>query len=1452
MTAPRAGNPKPLSTTALCALGIVLAAGAPPAAAAISQTPLSVTQAVEPLVMFVMSNDHQLYYKAYADWNDLDGDGDPETTYKHSFDYYGYFDPDKCYDYDTSDNRFEPAAVSPDKYCDSVSGSWSGNFLNWASMARMDILRKVLYGGYRSTDSSSDTVLERTFLPTDAHSFAKYYAGPDIAKLTPFGSAPSVTLCNTTYATSGSSENAAEPPLLRVVQGDFRYWAANERWQCTWDDERRDATSGSNDTGSNTSDPDKASDGLGEKDYRVRVQVCVSGLIGSEECRQYPSGNYKPTGLLHDYGEEDTLKFGLMTGSYDKNKSGGVLRRNVGNFSSEVNANSDGTFTGVDGIVTTMDKLRIARYYYGSGNNDGLYNSTDSCSWGISSFTEGNCSNWGNPISEMYLEAVRYFAGLSATASFAATDSDYITNLTSENWSDPFTSDTWCARPNIILINASEVSYDDDTLDMSGLPGSPSASSLTNTVGDLEGISGNAFFVGENGTDNNQLCTAKTVAALGNVRGTCPGSPRLSGTYYASGISHWARTNDIRTDLQDDQIIITRAITLVGGVPRIQVPVPGSTGTVTILPACRNKYPNPDGNCAIVDFKIIAQDLQAGTGTFYVNWEDSEQGGDYDQDMKGTLSYAISTQDNSITITTDVNAKSTPHEMGFGYVISGTTLDGFHVHSGINGFDYTDPTGVTGCSDCVVGDSATSFTYSLGASSASLLEDPLWYAAKYGSFRDLNDNDRPDNNDPFVGDQEWDADGDGEPDGYFQVNNPAALGPALANVLTAVSGVSSSASVVANSITLQTGTYIYQARFYSDSWSGDLLALPLNSDGSIGMASWSARTQLDGQDWDTGREILTSTAAVAAGVPFRWDSLSAAQQTALQTHPDTGAVGDAAAGQARLEYLRGSDADELQNGGSLRDRESVLGDIVNSEPFYVGAPPYFYPDALEAAPYDTFASSKATRTGMLYAGANDGALHGFSAETGEELIAYVPRAVVANLPALTSIGYDDSHRFYVDGGPVAGDVYLPTAATWATVLVGGLGAGGAGIYALDVTDPVDFDEANAASLVLWDITSADTGYADLGHTFSKPAIVRLPDSDGGVWAAVFGNGYGGAAGSAVLYIADIEDGSLLYSVVADAGPGNGLSSVAPVDYDGDFKIDFIYAGDLKGNLWRFEPSGAGSWVVSFAGAALFTARDDAGSIQPITSRPEVGLHTLGGLQVFFGTGKYYETGDNNPNTGVTQSFYGIWDQLDGTSGITRAHLLEQQILGEASVNEYDTRWTSDNTATWHTGAGLPAGTPPTTHMGWYLDLLNPVGPTAEGEMQVTDAQLRGGRIIFTSMIPSAASCDFGGTGWLMELSAEDGGRPDEVIFDLNGDGLFDEADLVDTGADDDDGNPVMAIPTGKKSTAGVIQEPAIIAAGTKEYKYASGAKQAQIDVTTENPGEAAGGRQSWIELPSCP
>jgi type IV pilus assembly protein PilY1 len=616
---------------------------------------------------------------------------------------------------------------------------------------------------------------------------------------------------------------------------------------------------------------------------------------------------------------------------------------------------------------------------------------------------------------------------------------------------------------------------------------------------------------------------------------------------------------------------------------------------------------------------------------------------------------------------------------------------------------------------------------------------------------------------------------------------------------------------------------------------------------------------------------VTNSADTGTGVPFRWANIGATHQGELQP-------ADPAAnlrGAARLDYLRGDSAGEQINGGVFRNRTTKLGDIVSSSPTYVGKPPMGYPDSLETPTYSAFAAAHANRLKMVYVGANDGMLHGFDASTGinkgEEKLAFIPNAVFPNLHELTKPNY--AHKFFVDGTPTVSDVFYGGA--WHTVLLGSLNKGGKSIFALDVTNPGSFSEANAANIFRWEFTDPD-----LGLTYSRPAVAKLED---GKWYAIFGNGYNNTQGTApvsttgraALFIVDIQTGALAKKLVTNlSSPGtpatpNGLATPALVDNNRDFITDFAYAGDLRGNLWKFDLRGDSStWKVAYGGVPLFVARDSAGVRQPITSRPEVGRGAKGaGLVVLVGTGKFMESVDKSPTQ--TQSFYGVYDAnsmvaaTDVLPSLVRSVLTEQTILAEQSFTftnpsggtvTLPLRVTSDNAI----GA----------NRGWYMDFLSPPGATFKGEMQVSNPLLRNGRVIFTTLIPDPDPCSGGGTSWLMEMDLLKGSRLSESPFDSNEDGIFSEADMVTITLAD--GSTLTVPVSGLQSEVGIAQAPGVLftpgTPGTPagpngpatppvppmEYKYLSGsapnASGSTLHRVRENPGLNSKNRQSWRQV----
>lgn len=653
------------------------------------------------------------------------------------------------------------------------------------------------------------------------------------------------------------------------------------------------------------------------------------------------------------------------------------------------------------------------------------------------------------------------------------------------------------------------------------------------------------------------------------------------------------------------------------------------------------------------------------------------------------------------------------------------------------------------------------------------------------------------NNPPNPLDQMAAAGGTGS---AYYANSLTTLNSTFSNIFSNIiteSGAAAAVALTSGSVTA--GGRIYQGQFNSSDWSGDLLAY--NTDPTTGATTtiaWQAGQRLNSQNYDTGRSIITYKPSNKSGIPFRWPANPASPATteldaSQVTHLNTNISGtNDGAGSTRLNYLRG------QTGiAGYRNRLiSVLGDIVNSAPAYVGKPAFNYPDSLESSSYSAFRQANSSRAPMIYVGANDGMLHAFDAASGNERLAYVPSAVYPHLSKLTSTAY--THRYYVDGSPTVVDAFVGGA--WRTMLVGTLGAGGQSVFALDVTNPNAFSEPNAANIVKWEFT-----HPDLGYVSGQPSIVKL---NNGVWAAVFGNGYNNSeadgnastTGFASLFIVNLETGALIKQISTETGSAttpNALAAPTLVDFDEDGKADYAYAGDLLGNMWKFDlcnatnktcSSNVNGWGVAFGTSGspqpLFVARDAGNNRQPITSAVEITRHFSGdGYQLYFGTGKYLELSDIATTTG--QTFYSIWDEYENPSTISgRSLLQEQTVTVTQTVSGKNYRRTSSNPVAWK--APIVAGG---TKRGWFLDL--PVS----GERIVSDPTIYDNRLLFTTLIPNSTVCGNGGTGWLMELDAVTGGAMTSPTFDVDGDGDVDESDHLGTAGQIASGVETMSIPS---------------------------------------------------------
>ncbi len=536
--------------------------------------------------------------------------------------------------------------------------------------------------------------------------------------------------------------------------------------------------------------------------------------------------------------------------------------------------------------------------------------------------------------------------------------------------------------------------------------------------------------------------------------------------------------------------------------------------------------------------------------------------------------------------------------------------------------------------------------------------------------------------------------------GFFTADDPETFAQELGNfLLEIVARTSATTGLSVSSTRLTEGSIIYSAEFDSADWSGNVKAIDVFS----GSTEWEAGPQLDARS-PASRRVLTSQADGTGGDDFDTD-LAAALKAQIDASP--GVANDI------IDYLRGDRSKEEQNGGNLRDRSTVLADIVNSRPVYMGEGNEGWArlPGTAGSNYPSFVDGKEGSTKAVFVGGNGGMLHAFNAETGSELFSFVPRAVLPNLRELTRPNY--GHQFFVDGQIVVRDAY---DGGWRRVLVGGLGAGGRSMYALDVTNP-------NSPQVLWEITGDDE--PDLGYTFGDPVITRLGN---GQWVALFGNGYNSDDNNAVMFVVDLFDGDVLHEIELESSSGdNGLSGVAPLlDPETRISLNRAYAGDLNGTVWRVDFNASGSPSVTFANG-LFSEPDE----RPITSTPGLAASPSGGLFVYVGTGKLIEPADRLVGSTEMEHFYALRDQ---NSPLTSPD------FGSPSISVSD-------------GQRVITGDPGAD--GWVLDLST--SSTPSGERVLARPRVIFGQLIFSTFEPEDDPCAPGGVQRLYVVDALSGG-----------------------------------------------------------------------------------------------
>lgn len=593
--------------------------------------------------------------------------------------------------------------------------------------------------------------------------------------------------------------------------------------------------------------------------------------------------------------------------------------------------------------------------------------------------------------------------------------------------------------------------------------------------------------------------------------------------------------------------------------------------------------------------------------------------------------------------------------------------------------------------------------------------------------------------------------------------SPVVRAAALLAACTAVTAQTRQVGITTEAASPLGNPRVFIAHYDPRSRSGDVTAQRFaEADGHTPL--WSASSMLEARsDASIAERLVLSVDERGLGIPLQWSALSPAMRAVL---------GQQGWNAARLAFLRGTRSETAVDG--LRLRAPRLGSILNANLWFSG----------RGAPTDT------PRRPMVFAGANDGMLHGFDAEDGNELLAYVPLGLLPNLAA--RMHPDAPHAYGVDGPVFSGDAPVGDNGAARTLLVGALGAGGRGFFLLDVSTHEQFVARSAPAVVLVDATAGVD--PDIGQIFSPPVVgesdpnrsLQIVQMNNRRWAAVMGNGHFSTSGKPVLLIQYLDGARELYKVspcatdtaCAFAG-GNGLSAPRLIDANGDGMVDLAYAGDLQGHVWKFDLSsrhaggGAGTgWRVGFSGQPFFIARDAGGRRQPITAAPYWTPHPQGGVMLAVGTGRHLSRQDRASQD--PQTIYGLYDDsaitsragtvqiVDGhplsttTTSARPASLVQQQYGPSASV---------DGTV-YHYASSAPVSyTGADRHRGWWIDL-----PHAGQRVLHNPRSFEGQKILVQSVTPTVATAASpalpwdAGTSYLSVLNILTGHPPVQAAF----------------------------------------------------------------------------------------
>jgi type IV pilus assembly protein PilY1 len=1332
--------------------------------------------------------------------------GDTDNTYSNLTEYIGYYDAYACYSYNNAPTETPASGLSAtdykrfdriltntrtDRMCDD---GFSGNFLNWASSSAIDMLRLALSGGDRYIDTTDLTILQRAVLPN----------GDPICMW--------------------NSTNFPAKQLTRDGGGSGRYWGAVPQRMIT--------AAGTNDIWvANTLNRIYFGTARGGSCTSPGSYSLSTNSTGTAP---FAFNGNKPAAAVKCVDEGDTCKF-------NKNSReiwyGAGTSWMVGQFTNSA-ACTNAVFTdpvpGTGKACYSIASNTTPRPTDGLNSDGFFYSRVKVCD----KDTAGNLAD-----SRDYTFCTKYPSGNYKPTGTVQKYSDQL-RLSAFGYLMDQTNSADGGRYGGVL-RAPMKYVGAKTYDTNGIDNTPSggnaAAEWNATTGvfatspDSSALSGTNANFGVSGVINYLNKFGRTGPVAGRYKQYDP----VSELYYES----------LRylQGLQPSDIAVSNmTTTMYDGYPVFTTWTDpyGDGRTSTSNYACLksnivvigdinthdgSRYPTTDiaGNIPnLTTWTNVVKNFEKGVDTTYFDGQGTQQ---------------------------HTTGNASPNSNPRGEAIIGYSYWA-HTHD-IRGTDWTAQTAKQR-----PGLRVKSFFFDVNEYGAQ--NDPavrrnrnqFFTSAKYGGFESdpANTGSKPFNTfgNPFrrqdttVDDNVWqDSARPGEASTYY-------LQSSARSVLSAFDSIFSRASTSARSIagsavqskSLQTDNSVYQGAFDTSDWSGDLLAQSISiSNGTASISStptWSASARMALLSAPaTSRNIVIGRPgnAVPKASTFLWSSLTTAQQTDLNKITPS-ATADSL-GSDRVSFLRGSNAKE---GSPFRRRNNkLLGDIINSGVVYSGAPA----NNINSSTYAAFRTANLGRTAAVFVGANDGMLHAFNAGTGDELFGYIPSWMTPKLGALTDSSYVSNHQSYVDGPPVVAEAQVGSAGTsadWKTVLVSGTGAGGRGVFALDVTNPSSFSASN----VMWEFTQDDD--VDMGFVVGQPQILKLRTSAPTAttatykWFAVVASGVNNytkvnsannySSGNPALFLLDLSKapetawtlGTNYYKVelpfdatLAVTKATGVLNFKAAIATGGNREVAQIFAGDLHGNMWKldFRSHGTSEWnmanlsafknATSNAPYPLYVAKDSAGNVQPISMAPTLvaATNNINAIQVVFGTGKYLEVDDRSST--AQNSFYVVYD--DGTtvadatpngagaiSGRARLRAATIDSTGAIAVPSFTWgRATSDLT------------TSSTVSSGWYMDY-------ASTERQVSGALLNGSTLIFGSLIP--------GTSGDSAACGVSGGSGNSYIID------------VDTG-----------IGTRRASTVGIMGQPLVIEVASTVESISDSTGRRKKKITSQTIAQGSGG-----------